>query len=95
MTLKDALPAETSSVAIGETSEPAMTPDDSDLLNTRDAAALAGFTDSYFEKLRQRGGGPEFRRIGRRSIRYERRAVKDWKNSFRAMRTVREAAAQK
>ena len=74
------------------TIRPDATASDDDLLSTRDAAALAGFTDSHFEKLRIKGGGPKFKKFGR-IVRYERSAVKEWINNFRTMRTTRQPAA--
>lgn len=42
----------------------------SQLLDTRQAAAVLGLSPRTLEDWRLRGGGPVFRKLGRKSVRY-------------------------
>jgi hypothetical protein len=44
----------------------------SDLLNTKEAAAYLNLHPSTLEKWRVYGGGPRYRRLGSKAIRYHR-----------------------
>ncbi|HMA70636.1 MAG TPA: DNA-binding protein [Xanthobacteraceae bacterium] len=63
---------------------------DDDLLTTPVAAKDINLSESYLEKLRICGGGPEFLKFGR-AVRYRRGTLRAWRDSH-AMRTTREAA---
>jgi predicted DNA-binding transcriptional regulator AlpA len=47
------------------------------MLRVEELAALTGISVSYFNKLRVTGGGPPFRKVGRRVV-YGLADVEDW-----------------
>ncbi len=55
----------------------------SDLLNTDEAAAYLRCSQSYLNKLRCSGGGPDFVRLGLRKIVYRRADLDFWIRSRR------------
>ncbi len=50
------------------------------LLNEHDAARMLGFTIRALQNWRVRGGGPQFVKISKRSVRYRRRDLLAWVN---------------
>ncbi len=64
------------------------------IVRTPEAAAYCGLSASTFEKLRLTGDGPEFIRLGRRAVGYERDSLDAWLDSRRRRSTsdTREAA---
>ncbi len=64
------------------------------ILRTPEAAAYCGLSASTFEKLRLTGDGPEFLRLGRRAVGYDRDSLDAWLDSRRRRSTsdTREAA---
>ena len=50
------------------------------LLNEHDAARMLGFTIRALQNWRVRGGGPQFVKISKRSVRYRRRDLLTWVN---------------
>lgn len=47
------------------------------MLKTKDAAAAAGVSASFLNKLRCTGGGPKYAKIGR-AVRYDRSDIAAW-----------------
>ena len=47
------------------------------ILNTKQASKYLGLSDSYVEKMRVRGGGPIFKKIGR-CVRYSTRDLDEF-----------------
>lgn len=64
-------------------------------LTVKEAAQYLRVSPQTLDKLRHYGGGPEFIRIGARTIRYDRAALDAWMNARRASAVAdyREAAA--
>lgn len=50
------------------------------LLNEHEAARMLGFTIRALQNWRVRGGGPQFVKISKRSVRYRRRDLLAWVN---------------
>lgn len=50
------------------------------LLNEHEAARMLGFTVRALQNWRVRGGGPQFVKISKRSVRYQRRDLLAWVN---------------
>lgn len=50
------------------------------LLNENEAARMLGFTVRALQNWRVRGGGPQFVKISKRSVRYQRRDLLAWVN---------------
>lgn len=48
------------------------------LLNENEAARMLGFTVRALQNWRVRGGGPQFVKISKRSVRYRRRDLLAW-----------------
>ncbi len=48
------------------------------LLNETEVARMIGFTIRALQNWRVRGGGPQFVKISRRSVRYRRQDVLEW-----------------
>ena len=48
------------------------------LLNEGEVAQMIGFTIRALQNWRVRGGGPQFVKISRRSVRYRRQDVLEW-----------------
>ena len=48
------------------------------IFRTPEAAAYIGLSASTLEKLRLGGDGPEFVKLGRRAIGYDKGALDDW-----------------
>ena len=48
------------------------------VLRVADAAACCGLSTSMFNKLRVRGDGPRFIRLGRRAIGYDMNDLAEW-----------------
>ena len=48
------------------------------ILRTPDAAAYLGLSASTLEKMRSKGGGPRFKRLGGRAIGYDVRDLDRW-----------------
>ncbi len=59
-----------------------LTPQDSDhldrLINENEAAAFLCYSVRALQNWRVRGGGPEFIKVSKRSIRYSRRDLQNW-----------------
>jgi hypothetical protein len=51
---------------------------DDDLLTTEQLATWFGVSTQWLEIMRHRGGGPEYERIGPRTIRYLRGKARRW-----------------
>ena len=56
------------------------------LLTTSEAATLVGLSPNHLEKLRVRGGGPSYIKLGRQ-VRYEPQSIADWISSARRSST--------
>ncbi len=54
------------------------------ILRTREAAEYLGLAESTVEKLRRRGGGPPFIRLGGRAIGYDLQDLDAWLDGQRA-----------
>ena len=52
------------------------------LLNEHQASKLFGLTPRWFQKKRLEGGGPPFIRISSRCIRYQKKSLLDWAESY-------------
>lgn len=50
------------------------------LLNENEAARMLGFTIRALQNWRVRGGGPQFVKLSKRSVRYRRRDLLEWIN---------------
>jgi predicted DNA-binding transcriptional regulator AlpA len=48
------------------------------LINEQEAAAFLGYSVRALQNWRLRGGGPEYVRVSRRSVRYRRRDLTRW-----------------
>jgi len=48
------------------------------LINEREAAAFLGYSVRALQNWRFRGGGPDFVKVSRRSVRYRRRDLIAW-----------------
>lgn len=59
------------------------------LLTTKEAAEYLGMSPRTLEGYRSRGGGPQFMRLGRRSVRYDPDALQQWATA----QTVRSTSA--
>ncbi len=58
------------------------------LYSTKELAQITGFTESAFEAWRLRGtGGPPFRKLGVRAVRYLGQDVIDWVTEGRRQST--------
>ncbi len=62
------------------------------LINEREAAAFLGYTDRALQNWRLRGGGPDFVRVSKRSIRYRRCDLIAWSEERLRSSTSEEAA---
>ena len=51
------------------------------LITENEAAAFLGYSVRALQNWRVRGGGPNFVRVSKRSIRYRRRDLNEWANS--------------
>ena len=51
------------------------------LINEQAAAGFLGYSVRALQNWRIRGGGPEFIKVSRRSIRYRRRDLRKWADS--------------
>jgi predicted DNA-binding transcriptional regulator AlpA len=47
-------------------------------LDTKQAAFALGTTITHMERLRRKGGGPQFCKIGAKAVRYRRDWIDDW-----------------
>ena len=47
-------------------------------IDTAEASRIVGFTPRTLDTWRSRGGGPPFLKLGRRAVRYQRRALFEW-----------------
>jgi predicted DNA-binding transcriptional regulator AlpA len=47
-------------------------------IDTAEAGRIIGFTPRTLDTWRSRGGGPPFLKLGRRAVRYQRRALFEW-----------------
>lgn len=56
---------------------------DQEMLTTAQVAPMIGYTHGSLIKLRQRGGGPKFYRLGYKTVRYRREDVEAWIESRR------------
>lgn len=50
------------------------------LLNEQEASRMLGFTIRALQNWRVRGGGPQYVKISKRSVRYRRRDLLAWVN---------------
>jgi predicted DNA-binding transcriptional regulator AlpA len=57
------------------------------IFRTREGATYCGLAVSTFEKMRLRGDGPEFIRLGSRAIGYDLAALDKWLDAQRAKST--------
>lgn len=65
-----------------KTTDPQRDPDHLDrLINETEAADFLGYTVRALQNWRVRGGGPEFVKVSKRSIRYRRRDLIAWSES--------------
>lgn len=58
------------------------------LINEQEAAAFLGFTIRALQNWRVRGGGPEYLKLGSRSVRYQRRTLMAWIDGLRVRNTT-------
>jgi Helix-turn-helix domain len=54
---------------------------DSEYVAVPDAAKILGVSVSFLNKLRCYGGGPSFNKVGRRAVRYNVAALREWADS--------------
>ena len=59
------------------------------LLNEQEAARMLGFTIRALQNWRVRGGGPQYVKISKRSVRYRRRDILAWVNKHIKANTSR------
>ena len=64
------------------------------LLTPEQAAKYLGFTDGWLAKLRMRGGGPKYVRLGRK-CRYTRPDLDAWISAHRVGNTSEKSQAQR
>ena len=57
------------------------------MLTTTQAADVLGLSPRTLEQLRVKGGGPEYFALGKRAIRYRRRALENWLDARRRKST--------
>ena len=57
------------------------------MLTTTQAAVVLGLSPRTLEQLRFKGGGPEYFALGKRAVRYRRRALENWLDARRRKNT--------
>lgn len=67
--------------------------DDLELLRTEDAARYIGVSASTLKKLRMRGDGPDFLKLGARIVLYHTNDIENWLRTCR--RTSKSSAFRK
>ena len=63
------------------------------LIDERAAANFMGFTVRALQNWRVRGGGPEYVKIGKRAVRYQRRTLLAWAKDLTVSHTSEAARA--
>lgn len=64
------------------------------LLTPKQAAKYLGFSEGWMAKMRMRGGGPKYIRLGRK-CRYTRTDLDAWIHAHRVSHTSEESQAQR
>jgi predicted DNA-binding transcriptional regulator AlpA len=64
------------------------------LLNPAEAGDYLGFTEGWLAKLRMRGGGPKWFRLGRK-VRYTRADLDAWISAHRVSNTAEKSQAER
>ncbi len=72
---------------IEQASAPPLPDRPQDMLTTTQAAGVLGLSPRTLEQLRVKGGGPEYFALGKRAIRYRRRALENWLDARRRKST--------